>query len=134
MKFDVMLVSSSPAELRSLKEMLDPELFKYVIADSYKQAVTLLCRGCFDAIICDEYLTDGSWKDLVGQVAEKPERPALIVVTTGIEEYDREIALQLGAYELLARPVEGSALVNTLYGACCLACTGQTAGAAAGGA
>ena len=132
MKFDVLLVSSNAAELAALGRMLDEDIFRWVKAESYRRAVTLLCWESFDVIVCDEYVADGSWKDIVGQIADKPQSPAVIVLTTGIEGRDRELALESGAYELLAKPVDTPTLNNHLYGACSLACTG-TAAAAAGG-
>jgi DNA-binding response OmpR family regulator len=131
MKFDVLVISSHSQETATIKGMLDEEIFHCVIASTYRQALSALCWGAFDAIVCDEYLLDGSWKDIIGQIADLPQAPAVIVVATGIEDRDRDTAHELGAYEVIPKPVEAPVLLNALYGACSLACIGQLAAGAA---
>ena len=130
MKFDVLIVSSHAPEAATITGMLDEEIFRCVTAGSYRQALAALCWSSYDAIVCDEFLVDGSWKDIIGQIAELPQCPAVIVVATGIEDRDRDTAHELGAYDMLAKPVDPATLLNALYGACSLACIGQLAGAA----
>jgi DNA-binding response OmpR family regulator len=131
MKFNVLLVSSHPAEATAIYRMLDPEIFNCVVVSSYRQAIAALCWNAYDSILCDEYLVDGTWKDIVGQIAELPQGPSVLVLASGIEDNDRETVLELGAYDLIARPVEAPVLVNALLGACSLSCIGQLAAHAA---
>lgn len=127
MKLDILLIASQPSEAAVILSMLDGDLFRCVTVNSYRQALAALCWDAYDAIICDEYLTDGSWKDIVGQVAALPQGPPVIVIATGIENDDREVAREMGAFELIAKPIDAATLLNALYAACSLACVGQHA-------
>ena len=131
MKFNVLLISSHPTEAAAIFRMLDSDVFNCVVVNSYRQAVAALCWNAYDSILCDEYLVDGTWKDIVGQIAELPQGPSVLVLASGIEDNDRETVLALGAYDLITRPVEPPVLVNALLGACSLSCIGQMAANAA---
>ena len=131
MKLNVLLITSHSMEAASIQGMLDSDIFNCVVVNSYRQAIAALCWNSYDSIICDEYLVDGSWKDIVGQIAGLPQGPPVLVLAAGIEDADRDIALELGAYDLIARPVDASLLVDALYGACSLSCIGHHAGKAA---
>ena len=85
-----------------LRYMLDD--VKISTAGSCREAVTFLCLDRVPVIVCERDLPDGTWKDILGNTAELTEPPALIVTSRLADDYLWAEVLNLGGYDVLAKP------------------------------
>jgi hypothetical protein len=85
-----------------LRYMLDG--VKIATAGTYREAVTFLCLDRVPVIVCERDLPDGTWKDILGNTAELTEPPALIVTSRLADDYLWAEVLNLGGYDVLAKP------------------------------
>ena len=66
---------------------------------------------------CD--LVPGTWKDLLAELSRFSDPPVLIVASRLADEYLWAEALNLGAYDVLAKPFEPEEVIRVLRSACC---------------
>jgi len=77
-------------------------------------AMELLRSHSLPVVICERDLDDGSWSDLLEQVAKLP-APPLIVVTAGdADELLWGEVLNLGGYDVLPKPLEASEVTRVV--------------------
>jgi DNA-binding response OmpR family regulator len=75
-------------------------------------------RKCqFQVVLCEQDLTPGSWKDVLDQVTILPDPPSLIVTSRLADERLWTEALNLRAYDVLAKPFDGSEVMRVVSGA-----------------
>jgi DNA-binding NtrC family response regulator len=112
----VSVLSISPMEedhfvlrdvLNLLDETLDPHrtfLLKSCI--NVSTALSALRDRQFEVVVCERDLTPGSWKDVLEQVTIVSDPPALIVTSQLADERLWAEALNLGAFDVLAKPFD----------------------------
>jgi DNA-binding NtrC family response regulator len=81
---------------------------------SYRDALYVLARKHVAVILCDDHLPDGSWKDLLGQIALMPEPPRLVVMTAITNRAVSAEAINLGSYDVLATPVDQTEILQVV--------------------
>jgi DNA-binding response OmpR family regulator len=81
------------------------------------EAKRFLERNPVPVILCESNLPDGSWRDL-SEAAATGERPPNVIVTSRLAD-DRLWAevLNLGGYDVLAKPLDGCELFRALSSA-----------------
>ena len=120
----VSVLSISPVEdehlalqdiFRHLQVSLDPGLIFTV------HSCTTLARGLgalrerrFEVVLCERDLQPGSWKDVLEQAAILPDPPPLIVTSRLADERLWAEALNLGAYDVLAKPFDRTEATRVL--------------------
>lgn len=65
-------------------------------------------------VVCDDDLGTETWRELWDEVAHLPDTPSLIVTSRLADERLWAEALNLGAYDVLARPFDSGEVVRTL--------------------
>jgi len=73
---------------------------------SYRDALYVLVNKHIAVLLCDDNLPDGSWKDLLGQIAMMPEPPRLVLMA---ETSDRALcaeAINLGFHDVCRNRVK----------------------------
>ena len=113
----VLSVSRDRAQHRALRRFLSSK-WRIESAGGYLEAADLLIRDRIAIVICDSNLPDGSWRDLLSNADEYAERMTLIV-TAGLPN-DRLWAevLNLGGYDVLARPFDRDEVSRVLASTC----------------
>lgn len=84
---------------------------------SLDAALLLLRQKQVPIVICERDLDGASWKALLEQTALLPDPPYLIVASRLADEYLWAEALNLGAYDVLAKPYETGEVVRVLSSA-----------------
>lgn len=102
----ILLVSPIPEDHAFLVPLLSATGRKTYCARTYREAVTLLCRDRIAVVLCERDLPDGKWKDLLSQVAPLSDPPCLIVTSRVADEYLWAEVLNLGGYDVLAKPFD----------------------------
>jgi DNA-binding NtrC family response regulator len=104
----ILILSISPfsEDHLRLKNIFGNADFKFVLNTSHTlaSAATELQRQQFAVVICEYDLLPGSWKDVLAITSELPLAPSLIVSSRLADERKWAEALDLGAYDLLAKP------------------------------
>lgn len=77
-------------------------------------ALSLLKHRKALLVICEKDLGNATWRDFWAQAALLPEPPCLIVTSRLADEYLWAEALNLGVYDVLAKPFQPAEVVRAL--------------------
>ena len=112
----VSVLSISPMEedhfllqniLNALRGTLDPSrTFKVNGCATLASGLAALPKRQFEVVVCERDLTPGSWKDVLDQVTTLLDPPSLIVTSRLADERLWAEALNLGAFDVLAKPFD----------------------------
>jgi len=83
-------------------------------AGSIHEATQILHRNDVSIVLCDHILPDGSWKLILGELRDLPHMPALIVASTLADDALWAEVLNMGAYDLLAKPLRADEVLRTI--------------------
>lgn len=81
-------------------------LWRLQVSASLKSAWSLLRTERFPLVLCECDLHPGSWRELLDLLALLPDPPFLIVTSRVADERLWAEALNLGAYDVLAKPFD----------------------------
>ncbi len=79
-----------------------------------REALELMDQGLPAVVMCDQHLPDGTWKDLVDAAESLQDPPALVVTSRIADERLWAEVLNLGAYDLLAKPFDRNEVERTV--------------------
>jgi DNA-binding NtrC family response regulator len=95
--------------LNRLQGTLDPSrTFTVNSCATLASALLALRKRQFEVVVCERDLPPGSWKDVLEQVTILPDPPSLIVTSRLADERLWAEALNLGAYDVLAKPFDST--------------------------
>jgi DNA-binding response OmpR family regulator len=89
---------------RSLDAIIRHSNWTLFKVDSIKLATAVLEQQDISVILCERDLAPGNWTDVLECIQSLPHPPALIVVSRLADEHLWAEALNLGAYDVLAKP------------------------------
>jgi len=116
MQHHVLVVDDEPDILELLDLTLSRMGLKVTTAEDLRSARRALAGGNFSFCLTDMRLPDGNGLDLVREIAEHhPQLPAAVITAHGRIE-DAVLALKIGAFDFVSKPVDLSILrklVNT---------------------
>ena len=99
-----------------------------------REAVTAIAEQDPDTVVCEANLPDGSWKDLLKALSRRVNPPYLIVTSLLADEHLWAEVLNLGGYDVLAKPFDAEEVRRVVGLACEHHQERQIRGAAAGDA
>uniref|UniRef100_Q023H3 Response regulator receiver protein n=1 Tax=Solibacter usitatus (strain Ellin6076) TaxID=234267 RepID=Q023H3_SOLUE len=100
----ILSVSSTEDDHAAIFRILDELPFAVTPARSCREAAGALAHGHFGIILCASDLPDGSWLEILNQISGAREKPLLIVTSRLADESLWAEVLNLGGYDLLAKP------------------------------
>jgi DNA-binding response OmpR family regulator len=100
----ILLISPHPEDHVFVTSILEPGRWKMYRACSYHEALQWLVRDHMTVIICESHLPDGTWKDILSQAQILPDPPCVIVAAPFAEALLWAEVLNLGGYDVLAKP------------------------------
>lgn len=104
--------------LNRLQGTLDPSrTFTVNPCTTLASALATLRKRQFEVVVCEQDLLPGSWKDVLDQVTILPDPPSFIVTSRLADERLWAEALNLGAYDVLAKPFHHTEAVRVFSGA-----------------
>jgi DNA-binding NtrC family response regulator len=103
----VLSVSALAADHQALRHALNDQVWQVEEAANYQEAIARLRCDRMHVVLCGSHLPDGSWKDLLSQIAAIPDPPALIVSSGAPDEHLCAEVHNLGGYSVLVRPFKG---------------------------
>jgi DNA-binding response OmpR family regulator len=118
----VLWVSSHPDDLpalaKALKGQASPDFpdcrFEVMTANNVAGALLAVENARFPVVICERDLGKDTWKALLTGLGRQAQPPFLIVASRSADEFLWAEALNLGAYDVLARPFEPAEVMRTL--------------------
>src|SRR4029077_14828318 len=98
----ILSISSTREDHQVLRRMLHN--VRIAAVGTRRAAMSFLCLDRVPVIVCERDLPDGNWKDILGDTAAFPNPPVLVVTSRLADEYLWAEVLNLGGYDLLAKP------------------------------
>jgi DNA-binding response OmpR family regulator len=80
-------------------------------------ALPILKNHSVSVVICEQDLGAASWRELLTELSALPDPPCLIVTSRTADEYLWAEALNLGAFDVLAKPFEPREVTRVLSSA-----------------
>lgn len=114
----VLTISSCEDDHVTLRQMLQGLTRVVSRAHTYRQALEHLRGEDVSVLICERNLPDGNWKDVLRAVARESAPPALIVACRLADEALWAEVLNLGGYDVLAKPFDAKEVLWTVNHAC----------------
>jgi len=79
-----------------------------------ESAIAVLRQARIPLVVTERDLAPGSWRDILENLLLLPDPPVLIVTSRLADEYLWAEALNLGAYDVLAKPFDASEVMRAL--------------------
>jgi len=100
----VLSVSKDAQDHSTLRRILSGLPWLVSAAANYRQAVRQLSREKVSVIFCESLLEDGTWKSVLAHIRGNAHPPLLIVTSRVADEHLWAEVLNLGGYDVLAKP------------------------------
>jgi len=100
----VLSVSKNAEDHVTLRRILSGLPWVVSAAANCRQAVKQLSREKISVIFCESLLEDGTWKSMLRQISGKAHPPLLVVTSRVADEHLWAEVLNLGGYDVLAKP------------------------------
>jgi DNA-binding NtrC family response regulator len=113
----VLSVNPLPDDSDALDRILHPPQWRVYKADTLKSALAVLERNRLRLVVCESNLGRETWREALAQITLTPEPPLLIVASRLADADLWAEALNLGAYDVLAKPFDRAELTRTLTSA-----------------
>jgi DNA-binding response OmpR family regulator len=101
----VLSISPNMEDHAILRRILDGLPWDVSAVANCEQAIEQLSRQPVLLIFCESVLEDGTWKDILGHIRGDVHPPLLIVTSRLADELLWAEVLNLGGYDVLAKPL-----------------------------
>lgn len=113
----VLSVSPNADDHFSLQAIFNHSRWELFRADCIASAKAILGRREIGVVICERNLSPGSWIDMLEEGRLLPNAPSMIVTSRLADDSLWAEALNLGAYDVLAKPFDRTELVRSVSSA-----------------
>lgn len=110
----VLSVSPLEEDHASLQAIAGRSKWKLFNADRVTSALALLRSHDISVVVCERDLEPGTWVDILEQIEPMPNPPSLIVTSRLADERLWAEALNLGAWDVLMKPFDGSEVIRSV--------------------
>jgi len=112
---NILSVSPLDADHLSLKTIIGVSTWILYKARDLVSALVLLQQHDIAVVLCERYLWPGSYIDVLEYIYDQPNAPSLVVASRLADE--RLWALNLGAWDVLAKPFDRNELLRSVKSA-----------------
>ena len=98
----------------SVERIVAPSHWTVLRASGCRQARSVLKLHKVAVVLCDQTLPDGSWREVLRDVAGVANAPVLVVASALADEALWAEVLNLGAYDLLSKPFRADEVLRTI--------------------
>ncbi len=103
-RIPILSVSPDENDHNALLEIVDQLPFFLTAAWTCREAFRCLDRESFGIVLCESKMPDGNWIEILNRTLTAPEPPLLIVASRLADVSLWAEVLNLGGYDLLAKP------------------------------
>jgi len=114
----VLSVSPSEDDHDALERLLNRRKWQIRKALTLTSAVALLQETQISVVVCERDLDAGTWKDMLDHLTLLPQPPCLIVTSRLADDCLWAEALNVGAYDVLAKPFDRNEVLRSVSLAC----------------
>ena len=111
---NVLSISPIPEDHLALDAIMGQFEWNLFKAHFLPAALAVLPTLEIAVIVCERDLLPGAWTDLLEHLKHLPHPPALIVTSTHADEQLWAQALNLGAWDVLAKPFDRTEVLRTI--------------------
>ncbi len=112
-----LLISPFEQDHKTLRALFRQQGWKLYRTGCLADALTLLRKGVASVVITEGELPTGNWRDVLTAVALVRNSPLVVVSSRHADDRLWAEALNLGAYDVLAKPIEWTEAVRVLNSA-----------------
>lgn len=116
-KMNLLVVSPIATDHTTLRQILTPKKWVLYEATTLRSAQLQLRTERFPLVLCERDLTTGTWRELLDEVVRMDDAPLLIVSSRFADERLWAEALNVGAFDVLAKPYEAGEVSRVLTSA-----------------
>jgi DNA-binding NtrC family response regulator len=99
-----LVVCSDPDARQSLSRAADHCRVLPLHSSSVRDALAILNRERIDVVLCEDYLEDGNFRDILGAVSRRPAKVPIIVASR-LDDWGQYLeAMSAGAFEYVLLP------------------------------
>ncbi len=113
----LLLISPVEQDHEILKSLFAGQACILLSAHSLGSAVRFLQDHAISVIVTERELPGGTWRDVLETVRPLPSSPPVIVTSLHADEQLWAEALNLGAYDVLAKPLNKAEILRVLHSA-----------------
>jgi DNA-binding response OmpR family regulator len=110
----ILSVSPLDADHLSLESIIGDSSVTLLTAHDLASARVLLQEHDVAAIVCERDLSPGTWMYMLEDIQAMPNPPSLIVASRLADERMWVETLNLGAWDLVAKPFDSSEVIRTI--------------------
>ena len=110
----VLSVSPIEEDHRCLQDIIGHSNWSFLKADSFPPALALLRRHEISVVLCERDLGPRTWIDILENTTHQTHPPCLIVTSRLADEGLWAEALNLGAWDVLAKPFDRSEVLHSV--------------------
>lgn len=110
-------IGATPEDHDALRAILNDPPWQITKANTCKEAIACLGRRHISVVMCEYDLPDGSWRDILNHTAHLADPPVLIVTSRLADEHLWAEVLNLGGFDILAKPFRESEVVYAIAAA-----------------
>jgi len=114
----VLSVSPDRQDHAAVRRLLDAAVWQVATAESCQEALDYLTKQDVVVVLCEHSLPDGSWKRLLDQAAVLQNPPSIVVTSRLADTHMWAEVLNLGGYDVLAKPLEQTEVRHVLESIC----------------
>ena len=112
-----LLISPFEQDHKLLQSIFAEQGWKLHEAGSLESALKLLRQGVASVVITEKNLPVGNWKDVLDAVRHLSSSPLVVVSSLHADDRLWAEALNLGAYDVLAKPIERTEAIRVFNSA-----------------
>jgi len=113
----ILSISPMDDDHACLSSIVGRSRWKLLQADCVSAATALLRSHDVSVVVCERDLMPGKWSDVLDAISELENPPSLIVTSRLADDRLWAEALNLGAWDVLAKPFERREVVRSVKGA-----------------
>ena len=110
----LLLVSPSRDDHEALREIMSDSNWTIHHAPTLGRAKQLLRDDSVMFVICERDVPPGTWKDVLREAISRAKPLSFILTSRHADDYLWAEALNMGAYDVLAKPFQPSEVIRTL--------------------
>jgi DNA-binding NtrC family response regulator len=113
----VLSISPLSDDHAALQSIFNRSTWTLLKADRMDAVRDVLGQREISVVVCEQELMPGNWTDVLAAIRDAPQHPSLIVTSRLADDYLWAEALNLGAWDVLAKPFDRNEVVRSVKSA-----------------